>query len=146
MACCKCASKNQSCVNCICVRNETYCTDCKKGADCNNRPKVPKVNQNSKVVNTPITENGASEYNNEFVNKGLENIQDVEKDGNCFFRCLSLHLHGTEENHRKVREEIVQTLREHKIFLRIIYLSTPDMMSIWKPCKRTGNGLRMSKC
>ena len=39
-------------------------------------------------------------------------ITDVERDGNCFFRCLSQALYGSEEKHREIRRAIVQTLEK----------------------------------
>ncbi len=40
-------------------------------------------------------------------------IQDVEGDGNCLFRAISVALHNTEHMHRQIRTEIVQHIVEH---------------------------------
>ncbi len=41
-----------------------------------------------------------------------EEVQ-VEADGNCQFRALSLGLYGSEDRHAEVRANIVQHLREN---------------------------------
>ena len=45
--------------------------------------------------------------------KIIENI-NVKGDGNCFFRCISLKVHGTEENYSKVRQQIVEFLEKNE--------------------------------
>jgi OTU domain-containing protein 3 len=39
---------------------------------------------------------------------------DIEGDGNCLFRALSYHLHGTEDKHAELRLQIVQYMEERE--------------------------------
>ena len=50
-------------------------------------------------------------------------IIDVNGDGNCFFRCMSLALHDSENEHKEIRERVVRKMREDKEFYRA-YIST----------------------
>ena len=47
-------------------------------------------------------------------NRTWEREVDVEKDGNCFFRCLSLHFYNTEDRHPEVREQTARFLLKHR--------------------------------
>ena len=42
-------------------------------------------------------------------------IINVTGDGNCFFRCVSLYLFGTEGLHRHIRQMVVSFMMEHSI-------------------------------
>ena len=41
---------------------------------------------------------------------------NVEGDGNCIFRCISLALHGTQEKHSEIRAAIVETMSKDEAF------------------------------
>ena len=43
-----------------------------------------------------------------------ESRRDVDKDGNCLFRCLSLALEETETNHAKIRATIVSHMKHNQ--------------------------------
>ncbi|KAI8985832.1 hypothetical protein BDB01DRAFT_786485 [Pilobolus umbonatus] len=63
-----------------------------------------------------------SSYTSSFDTGSLENelrklnlrTKDVAGDGNCLFRALSDQYHGKESNHKEIRQEICQYLREHE--------------------------------
>ena len=40
----------------------------------------------------------------------------TEKDGNCFFRCISKYLYNTEEKHEELRQNIVCKMNEDRTF------------------------------
>lgn len=40
----------------------------------------------------------------------------MQKDGNCFFRCISSYLHNTEVYHENIRHEVTNTLSKNKEF------------------------------
>ena len=40
----------------------------------------------------------------------------IQKDGNCFFRCISSFLHNTEVYHENIRHEVTNTLSNNKEF------------------------------
>lgn len=40
-------------------------------------------------------------------------MQDVQGDGNCLFRSLSVYLDNHEEGHRELRNQIIQHLYDH---------------------------------
>ena len=40
----------------------------------------------------------------------------IQKDGNCFFRCISSYLHNTEVYHENIRHEVTNTLSKNKEF------------------------------
>ena len=37
-------------------------------------------------------------------------VQKVRGDGNCFFRIISLYVHGTEEKHEDIRSKIANEI------------------------------------
>ena len=41
-------------------------------------------------------------------------VNDVEKDGNCYFRCIALAIHDNENKHKEVRQKIVETMKTNK--------------------------------
>ena len=41
-------------------------------------------------------------------------VNDVEKDGNCYFRCITLAIHDNENKHGEVRQKIVETMKMNK--------------------------------
>ena len=41
-------------------------------------------------------------------------VSDVEKDGNCYFRCIALAIHDNEKKHKEVRQKIVETMKMNK--------------------------------
>jgi len=43
-------------------------------------------------------------------------IQNVQADGNCFFRAVSLELTGAEESHHKIRESVVDFMKDKSAF------------------------------
>ena len=38
----------------------------------------------------------------------------MEKDGNCYFRCIALAIHDNENMHKEVRQKIVKTMKMNK--------------------------------
>ena len=38
----------------------------------------------------------------------------MEKDGNCYFRCIALAIHDNENKHKEVRQKIVETMKMNK--------------------------------
>ncbi len=45
----------------------------------------------------------------------------VRGDGNCFYRCISVQLYGTEERHLDVRNSVVDHLERHKSEFQVLY-------------------------
>ena len=41
-------------------------------------------------------------------------VRDVQKDGNCYFRCIALATHDNENKHGEVRQKIVETMKINK--------------------------------
>ena len=41
-------------------------------------------------------------------------VNDVQKDGNCYFRCIALAIHDDENKHKEVRQKIVETMKMNK--------------------------------
>ena len=41
-------------------------------------------------------------------------LEDVEGDGNCGYRCISLQLYGLEDNYHKIRESVYNYLNQNK--------------------------------
>ena len=41
-------------------------------------------------------------------------VVDVRRDGNCYFRALSLILEGTEDNYKKYKKELAEYLEKNK--------------------------------
>ena len=41
-------------------------------------------------------------------------VSDVEKDGNCYFRCIALAIHDNENKQKEVRQKIVETMKMNK--------------------------------
>ena len=56
-------------------------------------------------------------------NLTTSNVIDVGRDGNCYFRCLSLWLHGTEEFHSIHRQIIVRELDSNRETYRHLFNS-----------------------
>ncbi|MEL7079663.1 MAG: endonuclease/exonuclease/phosphatase family protein, partial [Cyanobacteria bacterium J06582_2] len=51
----------------------------------------------------------------DFSNRPIfEQIIDIAKDGNCFFRCISQFLYNTQEYHKDIRKSVVQTLKNKR--------------------------------
>ena len=51
------------------------------------------------------------------VDSDIENqltVSDVERDGNCYFRCISLAIHDNENKHEEVRMKIVETMKMNR--------------------------------
>ena len=45
-----------------------------------------------------------------------EDIRDVKGDGNCFFRCISVALYENEDEHKEIRENVVQKIVAEREF------------------------------
>ncbi|KAK3106951.1 hypothetical protein FSP39_003763 [Pinctada imbricata] len=45
-------------------------------------------------------------------------ISQVRGDGNCFYRCVSLHLYGTDENHKEIRADIAKEIQTDPSFFK----------------------------
>ena len=84
--CCPCNNDHYTCINCICVKEERTCTNC-KAPRCKNRKKEYPI----KII-------------------------DVDKDGNCLFRCLSKWLHNIEDFHGQIRHDTVNQIENFKEF------------------------------
>ena len=41
-------------------------------------------------------------------------VSNVERDGNCYFRCITLAIHGNENRHKEVKQKIVETMKMNK--------------------------------
>ena len=41
-------------------------------------------------------------------------VSDVERDGNCYFRCIALAIHDNENKHEEVKQKIVETMKMNK--------------------------------
>jgi len=59
----------------------------------------------------------------------VSDVTKVRGDGNCFFRCLSLNITGTETNHQVLRKAVVDYMKEHNEDLPEDYLQKSKM---WK--------------
>ncbi|KFM28769.1 OTU domain-containing protein 3 [Auxenochlorella protothecoides] len=61
---------------------------------------------------------GKSRFHCDELEKALRDvglrIQEVQADGNCFFRSLSVQLHGHEDEHAELRSQVVQHLRDNQ--------------------------------
>jgi hypothetical protein len=51
---------------------------------------------------------------------------NVRGDGNCFFRALSVCLHGHEQHHVELRKHIAQHMADHSDVIFADYCSSPD--------------------
>ena len=112
MYCCLCANENQNCKKCQCVRNKVPCKECRKGDKCQNH--YNKKSYSEENIHTP-EENECYEADSVQNEQPMppRKIQKVQGDGNCFFRCLSLFFHKTEEKHEEIRENIVKTIKRN---------------------------------
>ncbi|KAK3107196.1 hypothetical protein FSP39_009103 [Pinctada imbricata] len=45
-------------------------------------------------------------------------ISQVRGDGNCFYRCVSLHLYGKDENHKEIRADIIKEIQTNPSFFK----------------------------
>ena len=41
-------------------------------------------------------------------------VSDMERDGNCYFRCIALAIHDNENKHKEVKQNTVDTLKMNK--------------------------------
>ena len=135
---CCCALTGRGCNNC----SAKLCRSKNRLSPENERKKVKKkrtsegINKGSKNVDRSTeggkrgegghTKNGneTQEQLNHEINCLLKSVrcsekirvEDVEKDGNCFFRCISLALHGTQDHHEEIRKAIVETEKKDADF------------------------------
>ena len=74
--------------------------------DQNKKKKKEPLDNKNKIESQDQKENTNNKINQK--DKSLLNfiIKNIEKDGNCFYRCLSYHFRGTEEEHPEFRELI----------------------------------------
>ena len=107
-ACCVCSSSRQNCKNCECAKKGNPCVNCRKGPDCKNT----LGNSEGKNERTERKTRGISKGNG--TRSGTMNeptdIQNVEGDGNCFFRCIALALYKSEEQHEIIRKKVVHEI------------------------------------
>ena len=89
--CCGCAGIRYTCTNCSCVKNNRICTNC-AAIECRNRKNENANNQIS--------------------------IIDVQRDGNCLFRCLSKWLFKTEDHHDEIRQITVKQIEKSMEFYK----------------------------
>ena len=75
-------------------------------------PELPK-NNNWRVQKSEGKENeirkGMSEEKLIPVDSNTANqltVSDVEKDGNCYFRCIALAIHDNENRHKEVKRKL----------------------------------------
>jgi transposase InsO family protein len=70
----------------------------------------PQVNNPKPEVTNPkphVPEVAATNVQDEWREK------EIKGDGNCLFRALAQHIHGTEEEHEKVRQEVVDHMEKN---------------------------------
>ena len=41
-------------------------------------------------------------------------VRKVKSDGNCFYRCIALSLHGSQDRHAEIREAVVEHMRKNR--------------------------------
>ena len=133
-ACCVCGSSDQNCKKCKCAKKNKACLNCRRGAECQNEygnktsesiDVNEKSDENRNESQGP-TRRSKRQEDQKKKKKGLnsnkndkpDDIEDVMGDGNCFFRCLSIALHKHEEEHKKMRENVVQKMNEDKEFYK----------------------------
>ena len=46
-------------------------------------------------------------------------VIDVERDGNCYFRCIALAIHDNENKHEEVRQKIVETIQPLRLAFNV---------------------------
>ena len=52
-------------------------------------------------------------------------------DGNCYFRCISKYLFGTEEFHSTIRKEVVNEIERHSgLYKELIDTAEPYVQHI----------------
>ena len=105
--CCPCASPQHSCKKCVCVKKGVPCQNCRKltTGGCKNQGKENEVRK------------GMSEEKLISVDSDIASqltVRDVQKDGNCYFRCTALAIHDNENKHEEVRQKIVETMKMNK--------------------------------
>ena len=136
--CCVCASENQNCVECHCARSGLSCRRCRKGDSCKNKDHTNSENSedNEKRETREILERKvkkrvksyeeSSNYEDPICDEKIiedeigvgSHVTNVEKDGNCLFRCIAYAVHGDQGKHKEVREAITNFMRENKDFCR----------------------------
>ena len=53
-------------------------------------------------------------------------------DGNCYFRCISKHLFGTEQFHSTIRKEVVSEMERHSgLYKELIDTAEPYVQHMW---------------
>ena len=167
--CCICSSRYQRCTRCLCVKEGRPCTNCAKGTDCQNRVPVnnsKEIKDGSKYKRLETikraqassrAKSGTSseeeedeeedrkeeeeEDKQEANDEGIIiiSVEDVARDGNCFFRCVSKALYGTEDNHLEIREEVVESMSQNeKVFKGLVdeknyqqHLQTMKNAKVW---------------
>ena len=96
----------------------------------NTRPNDPNItHSDTHVSEAELRDNSNSTYdeNMSYNKTNTHNTQEllepcnsriipIKKDGNCFFRCMSVYLMKNEEHHFEIRQTIVKTMIENKEF------------------------------
>ena len=55
-------------------------------------------------------------YNQSARDTEILNVRDVQGDGNCLFRCVSVALYSDEDKHKDIRATVVETMKNNKDF------------------------------
>ena len=72
------------------------------------------VSEGEKSKETQNPKDNMTGSEEERKSKEPKDIENVEGDGNCFFRCLSKAMYGREDEHREVRGKIVKYMKENE--------------------------------
>ena len=102
--CCNCGTLGNNCQRCKCVSNKTSCLNCS----------VPSCRNKYNYSHSDLDDNN-SEWN--LVSK----ITDVKGDGHCLFRCISKELHGNEDKHLSIRNEVIDTVKKNPSFYKKVF-------------------------
>lgn len=49
-------------------------------------------------------------------------FSEIVRDGNCFYRAISLYVYGDQEDYRRVRREIMQYMSERDEYSRLMFV------------------------
>ena len=69
-------------------------------------------NQGKDKVKKGMSEEKLISVDSDIVNQVT--VSDMERDGNCYFRCIALAIYDNENKHKEVRQKIVETMKMNK--------------------------------
>ena len=142
--CCTCIGEKK-CAKCACVRGNKACKNCRNFVKCKNqynylnaikgdlqnkkatgKDNVYSDNELRKGSVGGMSENARNNIegpsNNNLADEGKsggpEDVENVIGDGNCFFRSISKALFATENNHERIRKEVVMKMRQDEAFYK----------------------------